>query len=118
MSKQAKPSNVATLLKGAKLAFYHRYYSTLSQLQENMSKQAKPRNVATLLNRAKLGDIPTNRRLSAIMFYLHFWNFLGAIYRWNRNEVFYLLSSSDVAYLDCVGIYKAFNFAASPKIEC
>ena len=36
----------------------------------------------------------------------------------NRNEVFYLISSSDVAYLDCVGIYKAFNFAAFPKIEC
>ena len=58
------------------------------------------------------------RRLSAIMFYLHFFNFLSVIYRWNRNEVFYLLSSSDVAYLDCVGIDKAFNFAASPKIEC
>ena len=52
------------------------------------------------------------------MFYLHFLNFLSVIYRWNRNEVFYLLSSSDVAYLDYVGIYKAFNFAASPKIEC
>ena len=47
-----------------------------------------------------------------------FLNFLSGIYRWNRNEVFYLLSSSDVAYLDWVGIYKAFNFAASPKIEC
>ena len=58
------------------------------------------------------------RRLSAIMFYLHFLNFLSAIYRWNRNEVFYLLSSSDVAHLDCVDIYKEFNFAASPKIEC
>ena len=58
------------------------------------------------------------RRLSAIMFYLHFWNFLSVIYRWNRNEMFYLLSSSDVAYLDCVDIYKAFNFAASPIIEC
>ena len=59
-----------------------------------------------------------DRRLSAIMFYLHFSNFLSIIYHWNQNEVFYLLSSSDVAYLDCVGIYKAFNFAASPKIEC
>ena len=58
------------------------------------------------------------RRLSAIMFYVHFLNFISVIYRWNRNEVFYLLSSSDDAYLDCVGIYKAFNFAASPKIEC
>ena len=58
------------------------------------------------------------RRLNAIMFYLHFLNFLSLIYRWNRNEVFYLLSSSDVAYLDYVGFYKAFNFAASPKIEC
>ena len=59
-----------------------------------------------------------NRRLSAIMFYLHFFNFLSVIYRWNRNEVFYLLISSDVAYLDCVGIYKAFNFAPSLRIEC
>ena len=58
------------------------------------------------------------RRVSAIMFYLHFLNFLSVIYRWNRNKMFYLLSSSDVAYLDCVDIYKAFNFAASPKIEC
>ena len=31
--------------------------------------------------------------------------------------MFYLLSSSDVAYLDCVGIYKAFKFAASPKLS-
>ena len=30
----------------------------------------------------------------------------------------YLLSSLDVAYLDSVDIYKAFNFAASPKNEC
>ena len=60
----------------------------------------------------------TVRRVSAIMFYLHFLNFLSVIYRWNRNKMFYLLSSSDVAYLDCVDIYKAFNFAASPKIEC
>ena len=60
----------------------------------------------------------TCRQLSAIMFYLHFWNFLSVIYRWNRNEMFYLLSSSDVAYLDCVDIYKAINFAASTKIEC
>ena len=63
-------------------------------------------------------QIETKRRLSAIMFYLHFLSFLSVIHRWNRNEVFYLLSSLDVAYLDCVGIYKVFNFAASPKIEC
>ena len=31
--------------------------------------------------------------------------------------MFYLLSNPEVAYLDCVGIYKAFKFAASPKIE-
>ena len=61
---------------------------------------------------------PKYRRLSAIMFYLPFLNFLSVMYRWNRNKMFYLLSSSDVAYLDCVDIYKAFNFAASPKIEC
>ena len=61
---------------------------------------------------------PTYRRVSAIMFYLNFLNFLSVMYRWNRNKMFYLLSSSDVAYLDCVDIYKAFNFAASPKIEC
>ena len=60
----------------------------------------------------------TFRRVSAIMFYLHFLNFLSVIYRWNRNKMFYLLSSSDVAYIYCVDIYKAFNFAASPKIEC
>ena len=47
-----------------------------------------------------------------------FLNFLSVIYRLNRNEVFYLLSSSDVSYRDCVVIYKAFTFAASPKIEC
>ena len=40
------------------------------------------------------------------------------IISWNRNQVFYLLNSSDVAYLNCVGIYNAFNFAASPKFEC
>ena len=67
-------------------------------------------------NIAKIAQ--TYRRLSAIMFYLNFFNFLSVIYRWNWNEVFYLLISSDVAYLDCMGIYKAFNFAASPKIEC
>ena len=79
----------------------------------------------------------TFRRLSAIMFYLHFFNILSAIsspecydnvlfpfiefssdiYRWNRNQVFYLLSSSDAAYLDCVGNNKAFKFAASLKSE-
>ena len=52
------------------------------------------------------------------MFYLHFGTFLSVIYRWNWNEMFYLLSNSDVAYLDCVDMYMAFNFAASPKIEC
>ena len=52
------------------------------------------------------------------MFCLHFLNFVSVIYRWNRNEMFYLLSSSDVAYLECVDIDKAFNFAASPNIEC
>ena len=52
------------------------------------------------------------------MFYLHILKLISVIYRWNRNEVFYLLSSSDVAYLDCVGICKVFNFEASPKIEC
>ena len=52
------------------------------------------------------------------MFYLHFLHFLSVIYRWNRNQVFYLLSISEVAYLDCVGIYKVFKFAASQKIEC
>ena len=46
-----------------------------------------------------------------------FFELLSVIYRWIRNEMFYLLSSSDVAYLDYVDIYKAFNFAASPKIE-
>ena len=51
------------------------------------------------------------------MFYLHFFNFLSVIYRWTRNEVFCLLSNSDVAYLECVSTYKAFNFAASPKSE-
>ena len=64
----------------------------------------------------KTGD-QTQRRLSAIMFYLHFLPFLGVIYRWNRNQVFYFLSSSDVAYLDYVGFYKALNFATSLKIE-
>ena len=38
-------------------------------------------------------DCLTNRRLSAIMFYLHFLNFLSVIYRWNRNEMFYLLAA-------------------------
>ena len=60
----------------------------------------------------------TGRRLSAVMFYLHFFNFLSVIYHWNRNEVFYLLRSSDVVFLGCVVIYKTFNFADSPKIEC
>ena len=46
----------------------------------------------------------TSRRLNAIMFYLHFFNFLSVIYHWNRNEVFYLLIRSDVAYLGCVDI--------------
>ena len=71
--------------------------------------------------KAVLDELPaesTDRRLNAIMFYLHFLNFLSVIYRWNRNEVFYLLSNSDVAYIECLSTYKAFNFAASPKIEC
>ena len=44
--------------------------------------------------------------------------FLSALYCWNRNEVFYLLSNSDIAYLECVSTYKVFNFAASQKIKC
>ena len=52
------------------------------------------------------------------MFYLHFFKLLSVIYRWNRDEVFYLLGSSDVAHLDCVGIYKAFDFEASQTIKC
>ena len=55
----------------------------------------------------------------AFMFYLHCLNFIFVIIiRWNWNQVFYLLSISEVAYIDCVGIYKAFKFATSPKIEC
>ena len=33
------------------------------------------------------------------------------------HQVFYLLSNSHVAYLDCVGVYKTFNFSASIKTE-
>ena len=47
-----------------------------------------------------------------------FFYFLSVIYCWNRNQVFYLLSSSDAEYLDCLGIYKKYDVAASPKIEC
>ena len=52
------------------------------------------------------------------MFYLHVLHFLGVIYRWNQNQVFYLLSISEVAYQHCVDIYKVFKFAATQKIEC
>ena len=55
------------------------------------------------------------------MFYLHFFALSKCHITLEPEsffQVFYLLSSSDVAYLDCVGFYKAFNFAASLKIEC
>ena len=55
------------------------------------------------------------RRLSAIMFYLHFLKLLDFIY---RIQMLDLLSRSDFAYLDCVGFYKPFTFAYFPKIEC
>lgn len=42
------------------------------------------------------------------MLYLPFLKILSFIYRWNQKKVFFLLGSSNAAYLDFVGIYKAF----------
>ena len=54
------------------------------------------------------------------MFYLHFLHFLSVIIipLDPGSSVLSPVSSSDVAYLDCVSFYKTFNFAASLKIEC
>ena len=56
-----------------------------------------------------------NRRLSAIVFYVHFWQKMSIIYRWNQHQMFYLQSSLDVAYHISVRIYKLFNLASLPK---
>ena len=52
------------------------------------------------------------RRLNAIMFYVHFLKKMSIIYHWNKNQMFYLRSSLDVAYPASVAIYTLFNFAS------
>ena len=52
------------------------------------------------------------RRLNAIMFYVPFFKKMSIIYHWNKNQMFYLRNSLDVAYPDSAATYTLFNFAS------
>ena len=66
-------------------------------------------NLLSLIDVDKFSiELQKVRRLSAIMFYLHFFLTFQVSYTVGIRCI------SEVFYLDCVGIYMAFKFAASP----